>query len=195
MFIKCWLQFTGAKPQSPWVHAKHHIVLFANADQLTMAEIFETRTVQGTKTHQQKLGTTTNNNGLEFGRAIFFHRTAGNWIIVFCFNQLILDSWQAFDEVKRDALHETLTIGFTFGITTYHNQSGEIFGKYGPSGQTRLLYWCWQPRCHPCHPYVDHSWWLVTYTVFVHIFPNDLKSRISLGQITFQWYQFQNHLA
>jgi hypothetical protein len=50
-----------------------------------------------------------------------------------------------------------------------------------------LLYWCRQPGCHP---YVDHSWWLVTYTVFVHIFPNDLKSRISLGQITFQWYQF-----
>jgi len=45
--------------------------LFANADQLTVAETLETRTMQGTKTHQKKLGTTINNSGLEFGRAIF----------------------------------------------------------------------------------------------------------------------------
>lgn len=120
MFIKCWLQFTGPKPQSPWFHAKHHIVpneLFANADQLTVAETFETQTLQGTKTHQQKLGTTTNNSGLEFGRAIVFTARRAIESLFYVF-QIILDSWQAFDQVKRDALHETLPIGFIFGITT-----------------------------------------------------------------------------
>jgi len=75
-----------------------------------------------------------------------------------------LDSWQAFDQVKRDALHETLTIGFTFGITT---NLAKYLANTAQAGK------------HDCFTGVDNL-------VVVHIFLNDLKSRINLGQIAFQ---------